>query len=118
MNISQKLGLSVNSLQASTSLIQNGILQLRDNDNVSNQKSTANRILNERIKRYFPLKFVVLNLSFSILLNVLMIIGERTQPNHFQTNDLEIISYHTLNGFILYASTFNLVFALLGLVTG
>jgi hypothetical protein len=115
MNIFKQLGLSVNSIQ--TSVIQNGILQLRDNDNSSNQKSTASRIFNERIKRHFPTKFIVFNMSFSILLNVFMIIGERTQPNSFEANDLEIISYHTLNGFILYASIFNIAFAILGLIT-
>jgi hypothetical protein len=65
----------------------------------------------------FPLKFVFINSIFLNLMSIAMILCERLQRNHFSFEDISIISYKTLNGFILWTSSIMFIYSISSILT-
>ena len=70
-----------------------------------------------RLVSQYPLKYVIIHSLFSVLLSSGMIVCERLQDNHFTLNDVTVLSYRTLNGFILWAAATNILYSIMALVT-
>ena len=65
----------------------------------------------------FPFKFVFINSIFLNLMSIAMILCERFQRNHFSFEDISIISYKTLNGFILWTSSIMFIYSISSILT-
>lgn len=65
-----------------------------------------------RLVNQYPLKYIIIHSIMSIMLSSGMIVCERLQDNHFTANDFTVLSYRTLNGFVLWASATNIVYSI------
>lgn len=88
---------------------------------LSNEQSNneSNETNDQSIKSVrFPIKFTIFNSTCLILLNIAMIVCECIQSDHFSLEDLSVVSYKTLNGFILWTSIIMLIYTVVSLLNG
>jgi hypothetical protein len=91
---------------------QNGIaLSARQNI------KTHNKELRLRINRDYPFRYVFLNSIFTLVLSGIMIYFERNSNTQFQLEDIYVISFRSLNGFILLGACINAICCSLALLT-
>ncbi len=79
------------------------ITEIESNNHSNNQTNnlivdnkTQKIQLQENINKEYPIKFVLINSIFLLVFNLIIIIGERTQPNCFSFEDINVISYRLL----------------------
>ncbi len=99
----------------------NGILELvhdRQNDtqNITSNEYFALQRRNKLISE-FPIKYVIFQTIFAFILNVSIIVCEHLQTDHFTLDDLDLISYRTLDIIVLLAAIINIFIALVNFLT-
>lgn len=75
-------------------------------------------LIRQKIRREYPLKYVLFTIVSLVGLNMLSICLERAQNNRFDFNDLTLISFRSLDGLVLAAAAINILFCMLNLITG
>ena len=94
----------------------NEITPLLSNTHDSDNQSQPEHTTIKKI-RNFPIKFILINSILLNLMSILMILCERLQGNHFSFEDISIISYKTLNGFILWSSSIMFTYSIFSILT-
>ena len=90
----------------------------RSIDSTSSESLSFRSRFERSLRRQYPTMFIIFHSIISISLSAAMIVCERLQPNKFTFDDLEVFSYKTLNGFILWAASTNIMYSLLAIFTG
>ena len=70
-----------------------------------------------KVGQQYPLKYVISSSTLLIILNTLTVIFEIMHTDRFRIEDLDIISYRTLDLLVLAISIVNIILTILTIVT-
>jgi hypothetical protein len=91
--------------------------ELANTNNTSSDSKFYRRELEERLQATLPVCFILSCSLLVILLSAALIFFERSQSDRFQLDDLRVLSYRTLNGLCLLASSVNMLYSLAAIVS-
>ena len=99
----------------------NGVLEFIYDRPNEPQSNTSNEYfalqIRNKLRSEFPTKYVIFQTLFVIGLNASIIICERFQTDHFTLDDLNLVSYRTLDGIVILASITNITIAIVNFLT-
>lgn len=104
-------------LISSNGILEINLLHNNTHESPHSAEHTAGQ-LQLRTRNEYPVCYVTFNSIVICIASVSLIVLERLQTDHFTFDDLNIISYRTLDGLVLLISMVNILFAILGLLTG
>lgn len=103
-------------LISSNGILEINLLHNNTHESPHSAEHTAGQ-LQLRTRNEYPVCYVTFNSIVICIASVSLIVLERLQTDHFTFDDLNIISYRTLDGLVLLISMVNILFAILGLLT-